>query len=201
MVRGGAFQTPRQGGPVARSPQKPLTDDRRDEIDALVRANIGLAYSESRRWGVDLSYDDQESAGLVGLARACHYWERRRGRLSTLASIFIRCECSNLRRMNKGDARREHGPEITGVEIVKIDWRNPSARIREQEHEACVFDDADAFLDLLSDIQRKVVRLRFGIGIPRRLTLEQVGERIGVSKERVRQIQVDAMRIMRGAAP
>ena len=186
---------------MARLPQTPLTDKRRDEVDALVRTNIGLAYSESRRWGADLSYDDQESAGLVGLARACRLWEPNRGRLSTLATIFIRCECSNIRRMIKGDPKRKHGPEITGVKIVKIDWRNPSDRVRDQEHEAGTNDDADAFLDMLTDIQRRVVRLRFGIGVPKRLTLQQVGDELGMCRERVRQIQRDAIQIMRSAVP
>lgn len=185
---------------MARPAPTRLTDKRRDEVDALVRANIGLAYSEARRWGPDLSYGDQESAGLVGLARACSYWEPGKGRLSTIASIFIRCECSNLRSMVKGDPNRKHGPDITGVEIVKIDWRNPSDRMRDEEHEARTNDDADAFLDMLTDIQRRVIRLRFGIGVPKRLTLRQVGDIIGVCRERVRQIQRDAMQLMRSAA-
>lgn len=51
----------------------------------------------------------------------------------------------------------------------------------------------DEWLEELSQIQREVVERRFGIhGYPR-ATLEQVGEQIGVTRERVRQIQMDAL--------
>lgn len=51
----------------------------------------------------------------------------------------------------------------------------------------------DEWLEELSDIQREVVQRRFGIHGYQRATLEQVGEQIGVTRERVRQIQMDAL--------
>ena len=49
----------------------------------------------------------------------------------------------------------------------------------------------------LNDKQRVVVERRFGLHGYRRATLEQIGEEIGVTRERVRQIQLDALKNLR----
>ena len=49
----------------------------------------------------------------------------------------------------------------------------------------------------LGDKQRAVVERRFGLHGCRRATLEQIGQDIGVTRERVRQIQIDALRHLR----
>ncbi len=46
----------------------------------------------------------------------------------------------------------------------------------------------------LSDKQRAVLERRFGLHGYRRLTLEEIGREIGVTRERVRQIQLEALR-------
>jgi len=52
-------------------------------------------------------------------------------------------------------------------------------------------------LDRLSERERYVISLRYGIGTEREHTLAQVAEKLGVSLERVRQIQVRAITKMR----
>jgi RNA polymerase primary sigma factor len=52
-------------------------------------------------------------------------------------------------------------------------------------------------LDRLSERERYVVSLRFGIGQEREHTLAEVAQKLGVSLERVRQIQVRAISKMR----
>ena len=54
-----------------------------------------------------------------------------------------------------------------------------------------------AWLDELSDKQREVVERRFGLNSREISTLEEVGADIGVTRERVRQIQVEALRKLR----
>jgi RNA polymerase nonessential primary-like sigma factor len=53
------------------------------------------------------------------------------------------------------------------------------------------------WLGQLNDKQRIVVERRFGLNGQERATLEQVGNEIGVTRERVRQIQIDALRRLR----
>ncbi len=55
----------------------------------------------------------------------------------------------------------------------------------------------ELWLSQLNDKQRVVVERRFGLRGQERATLEQVGHEIGVTRERVRQIQIDALRRLR----
>ncbi len=55
----------------------------------------------------------------------------------------------------------------------------------------------DRWVCELSDKQRAVVERRFGLHGYRRATLEQIGAEIGVTRERVRQIQLDALKNLR----
>ena len=55
----------------------------------------------------------------------------------------------------------------------------------------------DAWLAKLTDKQREVVERRFGLHGYDISTLEQVGEQIGVTRERVRQIQIEALKRLR----
>lgn len=55
----------------------------------------------------------------------------------------------------------------------------------------------DRWVCKLSDKQRAVVERRFGLHGCRRLTLEEIGREIGVTRERVRQIQLDALKNLR----
>ena len=55
----------------------------------------------------------------------------------------------------------------------------------------------ELWLGQLNDKQRTVVERRFGLGGRDKATLEQVGNEIGVTRERVRQIQIDALHRLR----
>lgn len=54
------------------------------------------------------------------------------------------------------------------------------------------------WLDQLNRKQREVIMRRFGLGGYEPSTLEEVGAEIGLTRERVRQIQVEALKAMRG---
>ncbi|HLC41278.1 MAG TPA: sigma-70 family RNA polymerase sigma factor [Methylomirabilota bacterium] len=49
----------------------------------------------------------------------------------------------------------------------------------------------------LTPKEEEILRLRFGIGVPSPLTLEEVGERFAVTRERIRQIEAQALRKLR----
>jgi len=59
-------------------------------------------------------------------------------------------------------------------------------------------DNLMGWLDELTDKQREVVLRRFGLGGHEVSTLEAVGREIGLTRERVRQIQVEALQRLRG---
>jgi len=72
-------------------------------------------------------------------------------------------------------------------------WSDPSEILQDGEVSAFI----DEWLQELNDKQREVVEFRFGLHGHEVATLEEVGDRIGVTRERVRQIQVEALRRLR----
>lgn len=71
---------------------------------------------------------------------------------------------------------------------------NPSDVLQSQDIQRCM----DTWLDELSEKQREVVLRRFGLRGYESATLEEVGLEIGLTRERVRQIQVEALKSLRG---
>lgn len=76
------------------------------------------------------------------------------------------------------------------LEIVADEaTQDPSAILSE-----CDFrDEIDNWLNQLNEKQRAVISRRFGLRGHEQSTLEDVGEEIGLTRERVRQIQVEAL--------
>ena len=58
-------------------------------------------------------------------------------------------------------------------------------------------DVVNAVLDTLSDREANILRLRFGIGSKKAMTLEEVGKEYGLTRERIRQIEAKALRKLR----
>lgn len=73
-------------------------------------------------------------------------------------------------------------------------------KFKDPEDDMAAFNismEIERFLDCLNDKQQAVIERRFGLNGHERQTLEQVGEAIGVTRERVRQIQVDSLKRLR----
>ena len=95
---------------------------------------------------------------------------------------------------NRVTLRPGKGEEDGPVERLKARRRDEPSRCAQQE---AVNDIVDHWVYELNDKQRAVVERRFGLhGYPR-ATLEQIGKEIGVTRERVRQIQLDALKNLR----
>ncbi len=75
------------------------------------------------------------------------------------------------------------------------DLSNPDPSVLLQDRD--VQQHVDTWLAKLSDKQRSVVVRRFGLHGREIATLEQVGNELGVTRERVRQIQIEALRRLR----
>ncbi len=56
-------------------------------------------------------------------------------------------------------------------------------------------------LHILPPRDRLVLQLRFGLGTPRPQTLEEIGQQLGLTRERIRQIEHQALERLRQAAP
>jgi RNA polymerase sigma factor (sigma-70 family) len=60
--------------------------------------------------------------------------------------------------------------------------------------------DVEQAMAPLTDREREVVRLRFGLGLDREMTLVEIGRRLSLTRERVRQIEARALAKLRGHA-
>ena len=72
-------------------------------------------------------------------------------------------------------------------------FADPTSILQDAEVQRCI----EEWLGQLNEKQRQVVESRFGINGHEASTLEEVGESIGVTRERVRQIQVEALKRLR----
>lgn len=70
---------------------------------------------------------------------------------------------------------------------------DPAEVLQENNMRGCI----DRWIDQLSDKQQEVLSRRFGLRGYNTCTLEEVGREIGLTRERVRQIQVEALRRLR----
>lgn len=80
------------------------------------------------------------------------------------------------------------------LEIIP-DYNNPEPSALLQDED--VMANLEMWLNQLEEKQRQVVIRRFGLYGHERTTLEEVGAELGVTRERVRQIQMDALRQLR----
>ncbi len=69
--------------------------------------------------------------------------------------------------------------------------------VENQVVDSALSTEIEKVLSTLTAREERVIRLRFGIGCENEHTLEQVGEILGLTVERVRQIEREAMRKMR----
>ncbi|CAL4921976.1 unnamed protein product [Urochloa decumbens] len=84
--------------------------------------------------------------------------------------------------------------DLTYQEIMA----DPSAETAEETlHRWLMKKDVDTALDSLSPREKQVIRYRFGIEGGRPRTLNDIGQLMGVSRERIRQIELGAFRKLR----
>jgi RNA polymerase primary sigma factor len=67
----------------------------------------------------------------------------------------------------------------------------------EQSTASLLREELDRTLDSLTPRERRIIELRFGLGDEYNRTLEEVGTELGLSKERVRQIEKEALAKLR----
>ena len=98
-------------------------------------------------------------------------------------------------RVDSIDAVREMGDRSRLEMVADENSPDPAAQVQRSD----LFEKLDGLLDELSDKHQEVLSRRFGLrGFPRS-TLEEVGAEIGLTRERVRQIQVEGLARLRRA--
>jgi RNA polymerase nonessential primary-like sigma factor len=128
---------------------------------------------------------------------------RREPSTSEIADVLDRDpgEVSNLLKLSEKitsvDNQLSTDSDRSLVETVPSQGEdNPLSIVDDQKVEGCLED----WLDDLPDRQREILARRFGLMGYEASTLEAVGEEVGLTRERVRQIQIDALARLKRAA-
>ena len=85
------------------------------------------------------------------------------------------------------------GQRTVGDLLPDDSQTSPLERLNEMECQAAI----QRSLDVLTARERTIISLRFGIDQPRAYTLEEIGREFGLSRERIRQIEVLALQKLR----
>ncbi len=161
----------------------------------LVRTNLALVLAMAKRVRLgDVDFAEVVSEGNMALLRAVDKFNIDRGfKFSTYACRAILKAFS--RTAMKHNRHRTKFPVEFEPDLEKSDWAD---KRRDQVEEDCI-DELKAIVDRnladLSTVEETVIRRRFNWDQvdDSSLTLEDVGKIIGVTKERVRQIQNKAL--------
>lgn len=97
-------------------------------------------------------------------------------------------------RVSSVDVRGGSGTERSLLETI-ADEQNVDPAIALQDDD--MNDKLNSWLSKLDDKQRAVVERRFGLSGRDIGTLEEVGDELGITRERVRQIQIEALKRLR----
>lgn len=168
--------------------------------DRIVEANMRLVFSIVKKFvNTDNHFDDLLSDGIVALMRAVEKFDFGRGfRFSTYATQVVRRDAYR----QVVQHHQERSKMIAGVDDLGLDVSDEgrqSAISERRWHEL-----RSRLSVMLGDLDRReklIIRARFSLGSHRRVhTLQSLADRLGVSKERVRQLERRAMEKLREMA-
>jgi RNA polymerase sigma factor (sigma-70 family) len=164
--------------------------------DLLISCNQRLVYAQAKqKLAAGESIDDLVSDGNMSLLRAVEKFDYGRGnKFSTYATWAI---MKNFAR-SIPDAKTHKQRYMTGHDELF----EAKADVRTDEQEVLAAADAararvNRLLEHLDARTREVIRMRTGLDGSEEMTLEQIGQHFGITKERVRQINVRGMKQLR----
>ncbi len=167
--------------------------------DHLISSNMRLVVSIAKRHaGLGDNFFELLSDGNVSLMRAVEKFDFGRGnKFSTYASWAI------MKNFARSIPEEKHRRDrfITGQELMFE--AAPDTRSDEQAELASAQraqQQVNRLLDRLDERERMIIKLRAGLDAERGLTLEQVGKELGITKERVRQLEARTMSKLRSIA-
>lgn len=165
----------------------------------IISANLRLVVSIAKRHvGPSNNFFELVSDGNMSLIRAVEKFDWSRGnKFSTYASWAIMKNFA--RTIPEENYRRDRF--VTGHEEMfdsAADTRTDELEIESTQKR--MQDGVKGMLSRLEERERRIIMSRFGLAGSREMTLEQLGRELGITKERVRQIEARAQEKLRKIA-
>jgi len=175
-----------------------------DEIvelkNRIVRANLRLVVSiAKRRVSPGDSFFDLVSDGNMSLIRAVEKFDYARGnKFSTYASWAI---MKNYARTIPDEHKRRDRFRAADMEMLQTATDRRADEYQQRLAASDRLQQVSKFLDRLDQREQTIIIRRYGLDHEREpQTLKEVGSALGVTKERVRQIEAKALEKLREAA-
>ncbi len=167
--------------------------------DLLIECNQRLVHNlATKHLNPGQNLDELKSDANVSLMRAVEKFDYSRGnKFSTYATWAI---MKNFARSIPDENTRKQR-YLTGTEELfegKADVRSDEQEVVAAAEQAR--DRVNRLLEYLDPRTREVIRMRTGLDGSEEMTLEQIGQHFGITKERVRQINVRGMKQLREKA-
>lgn len=179
-----------------------------NERNALITGNMGYVVTLARQYKSELlSTDDLVSEGCIGLMKAADRFDPNRGKpFVTFAAPYIRQSIEEAISRITGEV-----PVMSTDESLPVGSNNnftllnvledpdaPRADHALEQH--TLSDELTEAISTLNEREQAVVRRFFGIDC-QRMTMAEIGEELGLKRERVRQIRDKAMRKLKKQGP
>lgn len=162
----------------------------RAALEKLVRANLRFVVTVANQYkDQGLSLPDLINEGNVGLIRAAEKFDETRGfKFISYAVWWIRERILQaLAEEQKHNSRQLSGELLSPDNLIA-----PSGLTVET-----ISAETNQALGLLGERERLIIECTFGINGQPEMTLEEIGERMGLSRQRVRQIREKSIRKLR----
>jgi RNA polymerase primary sigma factor len=88
---------------------------------------------------------------------------------------------------------KDDGETLFGDMISDENAEDPLEKLEEKDARAIL----GGMLKVLTPREREIMKLRYGLGGGRQRTLEDIGDKLGITRERIRQIQAGALKKLR----
>lgn len=177
--------------------------------DKIIKSNLKFVASVAKPYiGMGLSYSDLIAEGNLGLMKAMEKFKYEKGYKTISYSVWwIRqtiLEALKKRNLLKGD-------ELNNTDIQENENETDDEEIVEPENyvdqfnfdNLNVMDDSKVvknLMDVLTEREKEVISSYFGLNSTDEMTLEEIGEDFGLTKERIRQIKECALKKLRTEA-
>lgn len=167
----------------------------------LVERNLRLVAHIAKKYqNVDEDMEDLISIGTIGLIKAIDSFDAGKGKLSTYASRCIDNELLMLLRAKKKTSREvslyepigtdREGNEISLLDVIEQDQVDVIDRMEVEDKLQRL---KGLIADRLSDREKEIILMRYGLLSGQEITQREIGHRLGISRSYVSRIEKRAL--------